>query len=209
MGWVVTTLAAGLLILLDVDTSTREWAAIFVFVGLGHGLLLNSLNFTVQANARTHDVAYAAAMYAFLRSIGMAVGVAAGGTVFQNMMERELAHENISTDIAKNAEAYIATLVTLSASSALKKGVLRAYVKGFQAVFAVMTAISVLGLFSSFLIASRPMDESLDSGHVLEIGEKKKGKNMSKPEISIQIQLDIVISDKSLWLWNPQEYKYV
>jgi hypothetical protein len=176
-GWVVTTVAAGLLILLDVDTGTGAWAAIFVFVGLGHGLLLNSLNFTVQANARTHDVAYAAAMYAFLRSIGMAIGVALGGAVFQNMMQRELANENIPTDIAKNAEAYIATLITLSATSPLKRGVLRAYVKGFQGVFEVMTAISGLGLISSLLIASRPLDEALDSDHVLEFSEKEKGEN--------------------------------
>lgn len=194
-GWVVTTIAAGLLTLLDVDTSTVTWAAIFVVVGLGHGLLLNSLNFTVQANAQIHDVAFAAAMYAFLRSTGMAVGVTIGGTVFQNMMQQELANEHIPIDIAKNAEAYIAILTTLPATSALKQGVLRAYVRGFQGVFEVMTVISGLGLLSSLLIASRTMDEAIDSEHVLENGDNEKapklGHTTMAPVEIRRIELDL------------------
>jgi hypothetical protein len=90
-------------------------------------------------------------------------------------LQQKLADENVSIDIAKNVEAYIATLITLPAAPVLKEGVLRAYAKGFQGVFEVMTAISGLGLLSSLLIASRPMDEALDSEHVLDIGEKENG----------------------------------
>ena len=82
----MTVLATGLLILLGKTTATVAWIFMFMICSLGHGLLLSSLNFAVQAIASSPDVAYAAAMYAFLRTVGMALSVAIGGTVFQNVL---------------------------------------------------------------------------------------------------------------------------
>ena len=44
-----------------------------------------SLNFSIQA------IAYAAAMYTFTRTFGICIGVAVGGSVFQNELQNILA----------------------------------------------------------------------------------------------------------------------
>lgn len=48
-------------------------------------MVLNAQNYATQAIAQPRDEAAAAAMYVFLRSFDMAMGVGVGGSVFQNV----------------------------------------------------------------------------------------------------------------------------
>jgi hypothetical protein len=78
-GWAITTLGTGLTLIWDVNTSTAVWAIILKVLGIGHGLLLNAQNFATQAICLAKDEASAAAIYAFMRSIRMAISVGIGG----------------------------------------------------------------------------------------------------------------------------------
>ena len=78
-----------LLVLLHVDTRIHTWLLLFLVAGLGHGLVLVSLNFSVKDLADTQQVAYAAAMYTCMRTVGMCSGVAVGRTVFQNELRKQ------------------------------------------------------------------------------------------------------------------------
>ena len=69
-----------------------------------------SLNFSIQAMADTHNVAYAAAMYTFTRTFGMCIGVAAGGAVFQNQLKKQLSDLALLTTVATDAEGFVARL---------------------------------------------------------------------------------------------------
>lgn len=171
-GWVMATLGAGLLILIDQNTKTAVWAGVQVVFGLGSGMVLSSVNFGIQAIVRTEDCGRAASMYAFMRTLGMTIGVAVGGTVFQNLMAHKLGELSLPVEVAKNAEAYIAILKTLAVTDPIRNGILQAYVQGFKGVFEVLTGISGVGLLASLLIKHHDMNKILKSSYRLsrEIG---------------------------------------
>jgi hypothetical protein len=166
IGWAITVTATGLLILFYVNTSTGEWVGIMLVLGLGHGVLFNSLLFAAQAVSPPKDVAYAASLYTFMRTVGFAIGVVVGSTVFQNMMSKALQNYGLPTELAANAEGYISTLKTLPAS-AQKDLILKAYSQGLQGVFEVLTGIGGLGIIATVFIPHRSMDRPLESDHTL------------------------------------------
>lgn len=169
-GYFNATLGAGLLIL-GCSTATEHrshWIPGCVVFGLGHGMILSSVNFCIQASVNPEDAGRAASMYAFIRTLGMAVGVAVGGAVFQNLMSGRLASLGLPTKIAKDAEGYIAVVKTLSTANPLKVGVLDGYVGGVKGVFEMLTAVSGVGLLISLFIRRQSMDHILASKYKLE-----------------------------------------
>lgn len=82
-------------------------------VSLGHVFILTSLNFSIQTMSDPHNVAYTAAMYTFMRTLGMCIGVAAGGAaggvVFQNQLKKHHAYSRLLTTVATDAQGFVAT----------------------------------------------------------------------------------------------------
>lgn len=173
-GWVVIMLSTGLLLLLNTSIKTYAWVLVFALVGFGHGLNLTALSVCIQASADSSDVGYAAAMYTFMRSFGMCVGVPVGGTVFQNRLNHHLHALNLSTQIAKDAEGYIVQLKTLPMSSTLRQALNLAYAWSFQDIFKVLMGVAALGAFTSLSIRHVILDRRLESDHIFV--ESKGGK---------------------------------
>ena len=168
-GWAIAAIGCGLFILWDEHTSKAVWATALCIFGLGTGMTLTSLNFAVQASVRvTKDSGRAAAMYAFCRTLGMTVGVAMGGTVFQNLMKHKLREVGLDTAIAKDAEGYVSTLHGLAVDDPRRVLALKGYVKGFQGVFIFMTAVSVVSLMVGALIKHFSLDKVLESRYSLD-----------------------------------------
>lgn len=113
-------------------------------------MLLSSINFSVQAtSAPTSDLAgRAAALYAFTRSAGMSLGVAIGGSVFQNCMQRKLTTLGLDVGIAKEAESFVAVLMAMSDGPG-KDDILDAYAAGFRGVWFVILSICATGFVLS------------------------------------------------------------
>lgn len=168
----ILVLSNGLLILLDNDTSTVTWVFILLILGIGHGAILMPLIFGTQAMAKTGDVAYAATMYAFLRALGYTIGVAIGGTAFQNTLSQNLANAGLPTLIAKDAESYVAVLNAMSKDSSMYHQLVQAYTASFRTVWEIMTAVSGLGLVFSLGIAHYSLDREHDSRHKLNRGDR-------------------------------------
>lgn len=167
LGWVITIASTGLLILLDVDIRVYAWVLVFIAVGLGHGLILMSLNFSVQALADTPSVAYAAAMYTFTRTFGMCIGVAVGGAVFQNGLKKQLGELHLPIEVANDAESFLPSLNAFPKTSVQYQTYILAYANSFKLVFEVLTAIAGLAAILSLFIKEYTMDKELDSEHVL------------------------------------------
>ena len=167
-GWVIATIGSGLTILLDENTKTAVWVIALVVFGLGSGMVLSAVNFGIQAIVRTEDAGRAASMYAFMRTLGMTVGVAVGGTVFQNTMTQKLEELSLPTAIAKDAEGYVAILKTLAPSDPIRIGVMQGYEHGFRGIFAVLTGVCAIGLLASVFIKHHAMDKDLESKYKLE-----------------------------------------
>lgn len=78
IGWVITTIACGLLILLDMHTPKVVFSVALAVFGVGAGMVLTSVNIAIQAACCMQDRAMGACMYGFMRSLGMAFGVGVG-----------------------------------------------------------------------------------------------------------------------------------
>lgn len=165
-GWILATLGTGLLVWLHQHASTPAWVFIFLVTGMGQGFLMISLSAATQAIAETKDVAYAGSMYAFMRSLGLCLGVSISGTIFQNFLARRLAHLGLPTAIARNAEAYVPVLRAM-AESPEKQAILEAYIWAFRMLFATLAGISGVGLVLGLFIKRYSLDKKLDSVHVL------------------------------------------
>jgi MFS family permease len=125
-GWVVTAIGCGLLLLLNAETKTPVWAVILAIFGIGHGILLTSVNVGIQAVSRVEDAGRAAAMYAFMRTLGMSIGVAVGGTVFQNVMSSKLVVLGLPKSIAHNSEAFVTTMSLMDPEDPIRVAALEA-----------------------------------------------------------------------------------
>jgi hypothetical protein len=166
-GWLLVTISTGLVVLWGPDTSCAIWVPIMIVVGIGHGLILNAQNFATQAIAQPRDEANAAAMYAFLRSLGSALGVGIGGSVFQNIMVLRLNHYGLPIEIARNAEGYIHELWSMPTNSVLHQHVVDAYVYGIRGTFGLFCGMAGLAGLASLLIKHFDMNKELESDHKL------------------------------------------
>jgi hypothetical protein len=151
----------------DIKTHTGAWVIILIILGFGHALVLNSQNFATQAICHNGDEGSAAAMYAFLRSFGTALGVGLGGSVFQNVMKTKLVQLGLPTDIADHAESYILTLRAMP-DSPTKMHILEAYVYGFHGVYGCFCGIAGLAGILSLFIKHHDMNKVLESEHKLQ-----------------------------------------
>ncbi|ETI28304.1 hypothetical protein G647_00753 [Cladophialophora carrionii CBS 160.54] len=169
-GWSLSTLGVGLLILFDTSSPpTYGWVLVLVVNGIGQGLLLNSLNLATNAISSTIDVAYSSTMYAFFRGTGLCIGVAVGGSTFQNRLTTVLRASGLPTAIAQNAEAYIATLHSMPKDDPFRKSVISAYAQAFHTVFIVLTAFSAASLVVTVVgVRHHTMDKSIETQHKLQ-----------------------------------------
>ncbi|KAK5077939.1 hypothetical protein LTR64_003657 [Lithohypha guttulata] len=168
VGYTLSTIAVGLFILWNHDTPTWLWAFSLSLLGLGMGMILSSVNFSIQASVEPEDAGQAAAMYAFVRSVGMTIGVAVGGTVFQNEMKRKLRSLGVqnATELAKEAEEFIHQLSAMAMTGSegeLRRRILDGYVAGFRGVWFTMTSLAGAGLVVSLLIKKGNLDSVLKS----------------------------------------------
>lgn len=170
-GFAISTLSCGLLNLWDDKTKTAVWAVCLCLFGVGMGMILSSVNFGVQANVSSEHTGRAAAMYAYMRSIGMSIGVAIGGTVFQNVMKRKLQDLAVSDaeDIARNAEGYVRQLKQLPIGE-MRTDIMDGYVAGFRGVWITMTALCAAGLVTSLFIKRGDLDKLLVSKFQVQKG---------------------------------------
>lgn len=127
--------------------------------------------------ADTRDVAYAAAMYMFTRTLGMCIGVVLGGTVFQNELKKHLGELHLPTEVVNNAEGFIASLKAFPNPSIQYQAYILAYANSFKVGFELLTAVAGLAAFSRLLIKEYTRDKALDSEHIL-----RQEKEESAPE---------------------------
>ncbi|OBT61057.1 hypothetical protein VE03_09146 [Pseudogymnoascus sp. 23342-1-I1] len=153
LGWVLTTFGMGLC-LLESNTSIPAWIFLMVVSGLGLGILFPSLIFAIQASAKPRDVAMAVAMTSFFRSFGQTIGVAIGGSIFQNRMRANLLEYPVLAPYAekysKDAAALIETIRSMP-SGRDKDDLKDAYTDSLRIVWAVCCALAEATMFLSVM----------------------------------------------------------
>ena len=174
-GWTLATLGYGLQHLLDVHTSTAAWVLITLVAGTGTGMLYPSLTFAIQAATPNKDQAYAVSLFTFFRAAGQAVGVAVGGTIFQNSIKTQiLKHPSIAAraaEFAVDSTGLVQIIKEMPASMA-KADLIQSYADALKVIWAVMAGLSGLALISSLWIEHFTLDRALETDHGFKFEEK-------------------------------------
>lgn len=175
-GWAITVLGLGILYLMDVNTTTLQWIFLNLVPGIGTGLLYPALQFSVQSATSDENMASAVAMYSFFRAMGQALGVAVGGTVFQNQLFSKIRdHAELAPlagEYSKNAAALAQIIRTMQPGSN-RTDLIQAYADALKTVWLVMCGLAGGGLLLGFLIRNLPLDRLLVSPHHPVAGTKE------------------------------------
>ncbi len=178
-GWVLTTLGVGLLILLETNTPTVKWIFLNLVSGMGLGILYPAMSFSIQASASNADLPFAAAMFSFFRAFGQAIGVAVGGSVFQNSIKRNL--QTYATlrphaeEFSRDASALVEYIKHMSPDQAREKAkIVQAYVGALRTVWIVMCALAAFTLVLSCLFTQGlSLERELETEQAFKDGSKK------------------------------------
>lgn len=175
IGWFLSTLGMGLLILLKPDTSTVAWVFLNLVGGLGTGMLFPAMALAVQASATVKDQAYAANMFSFFRAFGQTIGVAIGGVIFQNQMRRKMLGYPLLAELAdeysKDAAGLVGIIKSMPAG-AMKVQLRESYTDALKYIWIVMTVFSAVSLVATLFIDEYNMDTEMDH----EMGFRDKDK---------------------------------
>lgn len=165
-GWVLAVVGNGLMYLLDVDTSIAAWIFINLVSGLGLGLLFPSMNFSIQASSSNKDLAFAVAMYSFLRAFGQTIGVAIGGTIFQNTMKLKLMAYPLlagnASEYSKDAAALVQVIKTME-NDLEKTQLVQGYMDSLRVVFITSCGLAGLGLLTSLLVRGLDLNKPFET----------------------------------------------
>lgn len=165
-GWAITVLGLGILYLLDVHTTTVQWIFLNLVPGIGTGLLYPALQFSVQSATSDENMASAVAMYSFFRALGQALGVAVGGTVFQNQLYAKIRDHAtlapLAAEYSKNAAA-LAQIIQTMPTGTNRSDLIQAYADALKIVWIVMCGLAGAGFLLGFLIRDLPLDRLLVS----------------------------------------------
>lgn len=111
LGWIMTAVASGLLILLDEHTSIGQWIPAFALAGVGHGCVLNAQTFVTRVIVGDDDAGHAAATYLFMRTVGAALGVNIAFSAFQNFKSSGTLTGGNTGDVAGFKGVHLTTLI--------------------------------------------------------------------------------------------------
>lgn len=179
IGWFLSTLGLGVMILLDVDTTIPQWLFLTIIMGIGQGLLYTSLAIVNQAAAPDKLMAHAISMFIFARMLGQALGVAISGVIFQNQMRTNLlATETLAgraAQYSRDASAIVSTIQSMP-ESLEKTELVRAYANSLKIVWAAMCAMSGVALIGSLFVKHI----SLDRAHETEQGIRQEVKETNR-----------------------------
>ncbi|KAI1074260.1 MFS general substrate transporter [Whalleya microplaca] len=171
LGFACLVVSNGVLLLTNQHRSLVVHLFLILTISVGHGLIVLSLSIATQAIAPTRDIAYAVSMFTFVRQFGICLGVAVGGTVFDNILLHALVRAGIpygeALAITHNAETFSGSL-TIMPDGAQKTSLLDAFVEGFHGIFYLLIALAALSLFLSLFVKHHDMNKQLESEHQLQ-----------------------------------------
>ncbi|OCK80468.1 MFS general substrate transporter [Lepidopterella palustris CBS 459.81] len=184
-GWFLTVLGIGLLVLLDAKTSTTMWAPIATISGLGLGILYSAMSFAIQAPASNKDLPFAAALYSFFRNFGQMLGVAVGGTVFQNQIKSnllkvpELARSALEFSMDASALVEAIKMMPEGQDDVVLEELVKAYVDALRVLWVVMCALAGVAFLLSLVFArATGLDRELETEqgfvHDGKVGDEEK-----------------------------------
>ena len=148
----------------DIAATPANWVCPLAIAGLGTGFLFASLRLALQSAASNEETADAVSVYIFIRDLGLTLGVAISGTIFQNQIRQTLADipmlKDQAAQLSRDTAALIPIIGTME-NHIEQHAVKDAYGEAFQTVNIVMCALSIVGLVLCPWVESYSMDRDL------------------------------------------------
>ena len=125
----------------------------------------------LQATIHQSDIAVATATFSFIVLLGATVGIAIGGTVFQNEMTSMAGDlpdiPGLASITGENAGAAVGVLQTLP--SDIKEIAIQNYAMSMRMVWVVLSCFAGAGFLASFAIGTHELYRELFHGEVMLI----------------------------------------
>lgn len=184
IGWSITTAGTGFLLALDTATTVPVWVLLSSIAGMGLGTVWSAGSFAVQAPASTADAPFAASTFVFIRALGQTLGVAVGGTIFQNTFKSKLGEDPryapYATQWARDAPALIEAIRRLGDRD-IQQFMASAYVDSLKNVWLVLCVLSGTAMLISFVwirdVRPRPPSEVEMTAPRTELHAPESAKN--------------------------------
>ncbi|KAJ4295948.1 hypothetical protein N0V88_004650 [Collariella sp. IMI 366227] len=152
IGSAVGTVGLGLMTLLRVNTTTVQWAGYQVLTSLGFGISIQQGFMAVQTVVKDEDLAIATAAVVASQSLGGAVFLSVGNSIFQNKLLKASSSQALGDiDIKKLLDGGAASFRHLVPADKLPQ-MLEIYNKALVAVFMVSIPLGVLSAVISCFI---------------------------------------------------------
>lgn len=168
-GWVLTTGGAGLLYLLQPQTTVVQWIFINLPIGVGTGMLFPAMALSIQAACEPSFNGQASAFYSFLRGVGQSIGVAISGVIFQNVFRQKLqelpAFVALAEEYSRDATVVVGVIKGMPDGTD-KSDLIQAYADALRMVWVSLLAFAAFGM----LLGSTIKGYSLQQEHVTEQG---------------------------------------
>jgi len=174
-GWFLATLGMGLLYLQDVHTSTVAWIFLNLLPGLGTGILFAGMGIAIPAASTPSDMAHAVAFYPFFRAFGQGVGVAIGGSIFQNQVEKKLMAYPLLAPMAgeysKDAAGLVQVIKAMVPGMA-KMELVQAYADSLKVLWVVMCGLGFTALIANFWVKAYSLNVEMATEQGFRYKEK-------------------------------------
>jgi len=179
LAWILLTTGTGLNALMRPYSNGGILYALRIIPAIGGGFLFQLPVFAVQSTTIDEDLGVATSMVTFFRSLGQSVGVAVGGTVFQNefnrLIHKAVVRGEIGTEFvitgAKVADAYDEIR---KFPGNVRESYRYVYADSLRVIWYVTTAIAVAGFLVSLGVRNESMDRGNNSTQRFKEEKKKK-----------------------------------
>lgn len=175
-GFALNAIGAGLLSLLDRNSSTTAWACFQIITAGGTGIIMTAMLPSILAALPESDVAVATGAYSFVRSFGFTWGITVSSIVFNGQFNRYIERIDdmaVRSQLANGAAYGLASGgFILGLSVATRDQVVDVYVIALQRVWQVAIAFSCLGFLLVFLEMHVELRKELNTDFGLQEGKQ-------------------------------------
>ncbi|KAB5513367.1 major facilitator superfamily domain-containing protein [Coniochaeta sp. 2T2.1] len=187
-GWAVCVLGMGLMINERVKDSPQQWIFLALPSGIGLGMLLASMQISVQAAARDEDMNMAVAMVPEMRTLGQALGLSIFGAVFTNTVQGQLKKvpasipgSSMLDQLGKDPIQLVEIIRTLQ-DGPLKEELVRAIWLAVRAVWITAMGFFVVSALAALWAKHINLDKALNTAHRVQSEQQKDGSNTVEPQ---------------------------
>ncbi|CAG8959987.1 hypothetical protein HYFRA_00012704 [Hymenoscyphus fraxineus] len=183
----ISSVAFGILTLLDANTSKVAWAFFQLVAAAGAGIPMSTMLPAIMAGLPESDVASASATYSFIRNFGYLWGVTFPGIIFNFVVKRSLnliSDESLRSQLRDDAAYSFASQVHLlrhELSPTVSQELTEVYTKGLRAIWWFGLGISIFSFFAVVGEQDLELRKELDTEYGLEASEKSKEAQLDSP----------------------------